>query len=362
MGRDPLGVDTDLFVRGNADAETLWQGLVHGANNQHPNQGATGRWGVADYNSLGYVAHDHGRHGTVARTLEYAYDDWCIWRFGKAIGKSDAETAQYRRNAGNWRNVIDPRHRLANGRLRDGRFRDDFNPIKWGDGDFVEGNSLHWTWSVVHDIAGLMEAMGGREAFVAALDDVLARPPSICESDRRGMYHEMREMLLADMGQYAHGNQPAQHMLYLYDWAGEPWKAQYWVREVMNRLYSPTPDGYCGDEDNGQTSAWYVWSALGFYPVCPASGQYALGSPAVERAEIRMPSGKTLVIEAKDASRSRYVEGVAFNGRAVNANWLSAADLAKGGRLVFRMSSKPVKTRGTTLAAAPYSMSKDEKK
>ncbi len=207
-----------------------------------------------------------------------------------------------------------------------------------------------------------MEAMGGRDAFAAALDDVLARRPEICESDRRGMYHEMREMQLADMGQYAHGNQPAQHMLYLYNWCGEPWKAQYWVREVMNRLYSPTPDGYCGDEDNGQTSAWYVWSALGFYPVCPASGQYALGSPAVERAEIRMPSGKTLVIEAKDASRSRYVEGVAFNGRAVNANWLSAADLAKGGRLVFRMSSKPVKTRGTTLAAAPYSMSKDEKK
>ena len=233
MGRDPLGVDTDLFVRGNADAETLWQGLVHGANNQHPKQGATGRWGVEDYNKLGYVAHEGGRHGTVARTLEYAYDDWCIWRFGKAIGKSDAETAQYRRNAGNWRNVIDPRHRLANGRLRDGRFRDDFNPIKWGDGDFVEGNSLHWTWSVVHDIAGLMEAMGGRDAFAAALDDVLARRPEICESDRRGMYHEMREMQLADMGQYAHGNQPAQHMLYLYNWCGEPWKAQYWVREVM---------------------------------------------------------------------------------------------------------------------------------
>ena len=283
MGRDPLGVDTDLFVRGNADAETLWQGLVHGANNQHPKQGATGRWGAADYNTLGYVAHDKGRHGTVARTLEYAYDDWCIWQFGKAIGKSDDETAQYRKNSGNWRNVIDPKHRLANGRWRDGKFRDDFNPIKWGDGDFVEGNSLHWTWSVVHDVAGLKEAMGGREAFVAALDDVLARPPSICESDRRGMYHEMREMLLADMGQYAHGNQPAQHMLYLYDWAGEPWKTQYWVRETMDRLYSPTPDGYCGDEDNGQTSAWYVWSALGFYPVCPASGQYALGSPRTRR-------------------------------------------------------------------------------
>ena len=174
-GNNSASVIADAWLsgaRGKADAETLWQGLVHGANNQHPKQGATGRWGAADYNTLGYVAHDKGRHGTVARTLEYAYDDWCIWQFGKAIGKSEQETAQYRKNAGNWRNVIDPKHRLANGRWRDGKFRDDFNPIKWGDGDFVEGNSLHWTWSVVHDIAGLMEAMGGREAFVAALDDV----------------------------------------------------------------------------------------------------------------------------------------------------------------------------------------------
>ena len=299
---------------------------------------ATGRWGVADYNSLGYVAHDHGRHGTVARTLEYAYDDWCIWQFGKAIGKSDDETAQYRKNSGNWRNVIDPKHRLANGRWRDGKFRDDFNPIKWGDGDFVEGNSLHWTWSVVHDVAGLMEAMGGREAFAAALDDVLARRPEICESDRRGMYHEMREMQLADMGQYAHGNQPAQHMLYLYNWCGQPWKAQHWVRETMDRLYSPTPDGYCGDEDNGQTSAWYVWSALGFYPVCPGSGQYVIGSPALERAEIRMPGGKVLRVEAPESATKRYVASVSLNGKTVKENWLSAAELRKGGKLVFKMS------------------------
>ena len=361
-GNNSASVVADAWLSGasgKANAEELWKALVHGANNQHPRQGATGRWGVEDYNKLGYVAHEGGRHGTVARTLEYAYDDWCIWRFGKAIGKSDAETAQYRRNAGNWRNVIDPRHRLANGRLRDGRFRDDFNPIKWGDGDFVEGNSLHWTWSVVHDIAGLMEAMGGREAFVATLDDVLARPPSICESDRRGMYHEMREMLLADMGQYAHGNQPAQHMLYLYDWAGEPWKTQYWVREVMNRLYSPTPDGYCGDEDNGQTSAWYVWSALGFYPVCPASGQYALGSPAVERAEVRLPGGKALRIEAPESATKRYVASVSLNGKTVKENWLSAAELRKGGKLVFKMSDKPVKTRGAEASAAPYSMSRE---
>ncbi len=363
-GNNSASVVADAWLSGaagRASAEELWKALVHGANNQHPEQGATGRWGAADYNSLGYVAHAKGRHGTVARTLEYAYDDWCIWRFGKAIGKSDAETAQYRKHAGNWRNVIDPKHKLANGRYADGRFRDDFNPIKWGDGDFVEGNSLHWTWSVVHDVAGLMEAMGGRDAFAAALDDVLARRPEICESDRRGMYHEMREMMLADMGQYAHGNQPAQHMLYLYDWCGQPWKTQHWVRETMDRLYSPTPDGYCGDEDNGQTSAWYVWSALGFYPVCPGSGQYAIGSPALERAEVKMPGGDVLVIEAPGAAKKRYVEFVTLNGKLVKENWLSAAELRKGGKLVFKMSAAPVKTRGTEASAAPYSMSTHEK-
>ena len=204
-----------------------------------------------------------------------------------------------------------------------------------------------------------MEAMGGREAFAAALDDVLARRPEICESDRRGMYHEMREMQLADMGQYAHGNQPAQHMLYLYNWCGEPWKAQYWVREVMNRLYSPTPDGYCGDEDNGQTSAWYVWSALGFYPVCPGSGQYVIGSPALERAEVRLPGGKVLRIEAPESATKRYVASVSLNGKTVKENWLSAAELRKGGKLVFKMSDKPVKTRGAEASAAPYSMSRE---
>ena len=363
-GNNSASVIADAWLsgaRGKADAETLWQGLVHGANNQHPRQGATGRWGAADYNSLGYVAHDRGRHGTVARTLEYAYDDWCIWKFGLAIGKSKEDVEQYRRHAGNWRNVIDPQRKLANGRWRDGKFRDDFNPIKWGDGDFVEGNSLHWTWSVFHDIAGLMDVMGGRAAFAAALDDVLARRPEICESDRRGMYHEMREMQLANFGQYAHGNQPAQHMLYLYNWCGEPWKSQYWVREAMDRLYSPTPDGYCGDEDNGQTSAWYVWSTLGFYPVCPGSGQYVIGSPAVERATLKMPGGGTLVIEAPGAAKNRYIASVTLNGRPVKANWLPVSELKKGGKLVFKMSETPVKTRGTDEAAAPYSMSRNEK-
>ncbi|MGN0855771.1 MAG: GH92 family glycosyl hydrolase [Kiritimatiellia bacterium] len=360
-GNNSASVVADAWLSGaagQAKGEELWQALVHGANNHHPSVNATGRAGVEDYNRLGYVAHEVG--ASVARTLEYAYDDWCIWKLGQALGRPESETDLYRRRAGNWRNVIDPKVRLANGRWRNGRFRDDFNPLKWGDGDFVEGNSLHWTWSVFHDVAGLMEAMGGRAAFAAALDDVLARPSTICESDRRGMYHEMREMQLANFGQYAHGNQPIQHMLYLYDWCGEPWKTQYWVREVMDRLYAPTPDGYCGDEDNGQTSAWYVWSALGFYPVCPGSGEYALGSPAVEHAAIQLPGGHRLTIDAPGAATRRYIAQVTFNGNVVTANYLRRADLMKGGVLKFTMSEKPVKTRGVNPADRPYSMSVNE--
>ena len=206
-----------------------------------------------------------------------------------------------------------------------------------------------------------MEAMGGCEAFAAALDDVLARRPEICESDRRGMYHEMREMQLADMGQYAHGNQPAQHMLYLYNWCGEPWKAQYWVREVMDRLYSPTPDGYCGDEDNGQTSAWYVFTALGFYPVAPGTTQYALGAPLFKKATIHFENGNNLVIEApKNSDANRYIQSLKFNGQNYTKNYYEHNDLFKGGKIEIEMGDKPNMQRGTQAADLPYSFSVNE--
>ena len=184
----------------------------------------------------------------------------------------------------NYRNLFDAESKLMRGKNRDGRFMVPFSPLKWGDA-FTEGNSWHYSWSVFHDPQGLIDLMGGKEPFVQMLDSVFAVPPIYDESYYGGVIHEIREMTVMNMGNYAHGNQPIQHMIYLYNYAGEPWKAQYWLRQVMDRMYSPTPDGYCGDEDNGQTSAWYVFSALGFYPVCPGTTQYVLGSTVIQASD-----------------------------------------------------------------------------
>ena len=187
----------------------------------------------------------------------------------------------------NYKNLFDPSHKLMRGKNQDGSWQSPFNPFKWGDA-FTEGNSWHYTWGVFHDIQGLIDLMGGRKEFVGMLDSIFVMPPTFDDSYYGEVIHEIREMQIAGMGQYAHGNQPIQHMLYLYDYAGEPWKTQYWVRETMNKLYKATPDGYCGDEDNGQTSAWYVFSALGFYSVCPATDQYALGAPLFRRVTLSL--------------------------------------------------------------------------
>jgi predicted alpha-1,2-mannosidase len=176
--------------------------------------------------------------------------------------------------------------------------------------------------------------------------------------DSRGMIHEMREMQVMDMGQYAHGNQPIQHMVYLYNYAGEPWKAQYWAREIMDKLYAATPDGYCGDEDNGQTSAWYVFSALGFYPLCPGSNEYILGSPLFKSVTVRLDNGKEIVIKANGNSRdNRYIREMTLNGKRWTKNYLTHEDLMKGATIDFQMSPVPNKERGTEKTDYPYSFS-----
>jgi predicted alpha-1,2-mannosidase len=197
----------------------------------------------------------------VARTLEYAYDDWCIWRLAVALNRPKSERALYAQRALNYRNVFDSESGLMRGRNKNGSFQKPFSPLKWGDA-FTEGNSWHYTWSVFHDPAGLIKLMGGQDKFVQMLDSVFEVPPLYDDSYYGQVIHEIREMTVMNMGNYAHGNQPAQHMIYMYNYAGQPWKAQYWLRQVMNKLYTPNADGYCGDEDNGQTSAWYVFSAL----------------------------------------------------------------------------------------------------
>lgn len=201
--------------------------------------------------------------------------------------------------------------------------------------------------------------MGGNEMFVRMLDSVFIMPPDFGDySYYGGIIHEMREMQVMDMGQYAHGNQPIQHMTYLYNYAGQPWKSQYWIREVMNKLYTSYPDGYCGDEDNGQTSAWYVFSALGFYPVTPASTQYVVGTPLFKKAEISFENGKKLTINAPLASiTNKYVKTMSLNGKPLVKNHVDHFDIIKGGTIQFGMSAVPEKSRGAGSLAFPYSMS-----
>ena len=369
VGNNSASVVADAYLKGVQveDVELLWQAVVHGANAVHPNVSSTGRLGFDYYNKLGYVPYDVGINENVARTLEYAYDDWCIYQLGKALGKKEKELRPFREHALNYRNVFDPESRLMRGRLKDGRFQSPFSPLKWGDA-FTEGNAWHYTWSVFHDPEGLIRLMGGRQVFVEMLDSVFNVPPLFDESYYGSVIHEIREMQIMNMGNYAHGNQPIQHMIYLYDWAGEPWKAQQRVREVMDRFYTAQPDGYCGDEDNGQTSAWYVFSAMGFYPVCPGSGQYALGTPRFPQMTLHLQGGRTLTIEATatEASPSGqaadlppYIGQLTFNGQPYDRNYLEHADLMKGGRLSFQLQSQPNRQRGTSAEAAPYSFSKE---
>ena len=359
VGNNSASVVADAYIKGlrGYDIEKLWEAVVKDANSVHPSISATGRLGWQYYNELGYVPCDVGINESAARTLEYAYDDWCIWQLGLALGKPESEVAVYRDRALNYRNLYLASESLMCGRKADGSFNLPLNPYKWG-GDFTEGNALHYTWSVFHDPYGLMSLMGGEDAFVAALDNIFNMPPIFDDSYYGSTIHEIREMQVMNMGNYAHGNQPIQHMLYLYDWGGQPWKAQSRIREVMDKFYTSAPDGYCGDEDNGQTSAWYVFSALGFYPVCPASDQYAIGTPLFRKVTISLPSGKEIVLDARDNSRdNRYISSMTVNGKPYSKMYFTHALLTGGARIVFDMSSEPNKSLGARVCDRPYSMS-----
>ncbi len=361
VGNNSASVVADAYLKGIRveDTATLYRGLVDGANKVHPSVRSTGRWGYDYYNRLGYVPYDVGIRENAARTLEYAYDDWCIYRMAKALGRPQEEVDLYAQRALNYRNLFDSRTKLMRGRNADGSFAEPFSPFKWGDA-FTEGNSWHYTWSVFHDPQGLIDLMGGRERFAGMLDSVFVVPPVFDESYYGSVIHEIREMQVMNMGNYAHGNQPIQHMIYLYNYAGQPWKAQYRLRQVMERFYSATPDGYCGDEDNGQTSAWYVFSALGFYPVCPASDQYVLGSPLFEKAVVHYEDGRrTVITAAGNGPGNCYVKSLKINGRNSSKNYLTHGTLTAGGKLEFGMSDTPDLSRGTAPSDAPYSFSSE---
>ena len=352
----------DAYLKGvmEEEEEILLEAMLKNATIEEgrPHQ-SVGRAGVNYYNELGYIPYDVGINENTARTLEYAFADFCIAKMAEKMGKPDIAQKYYKQSM-NYKNVFDPSTNLMRGKNKDGTFQSPFNPLKWGDA-FTEGNSLHYTWSVFHDIQGLIDLMGGKEAFVAQLDNVFDMPPDFDDSYYGQTIHEIREMQIVNMGNYAHGNQPIQHMIYLYNYANIPHKAQEKIRDVLLKLYAPTPDGYCGDEDNGQTSAWYVYSSLGFYPVTPGADQYVIGSPLFDKATIHLENGNKFTITSSNNSKSNfYIQSIDLNGENYTNTYLRYEDIRRGGELNFHMDKTPNKDWGSQPEHVPYSYSNEK--
>lgn len=349
----------DAYIKGirGFDIDTLYEAVIKNATvDKGRPVSSVGREGVDYYNKFGYVPYDVGIHENAARTLEYAFADFNIAQLAKQLGKTK-DAATYAQKAYNYQHLLDPETKWMRGKNQNGSFQTPFNPLKWGDA-FTEGNSLHYSWSVFQDIDGLKKLMGGEQAFIDKLDSVFDMPPLFDDSYYGFTIHEIREMQIVNMGNYAHGNQPVQHMIYLYNHAGQSWKAQEKLRHVMDKLYSATPDGYCGDEDNGQTSAWYVFSALGFYPVTPGTTQYVFGSPLFEKVTMTMEDGKEFVIEAKGNShKTPYIQKIALNNAPYEKSWIDHKHIQGGGNLSFKMDNKPNLSWATATDARPFSMS-----
>lgn len=338
IGSNSASIIADAFLKGNIeqnDAEILLEAMLKNATqNEGRPVKSVGREGVNYYNSLGYVPYNVGINENVARTLEYAYADFCIARMAEKMGKKNIADKYYQQSL-RYKNVFDDQTGWMRGKNADGSFQTPFNPLKWGDA-FTEGNSLHYTWSVFHDINGLINLMGGKEKFEKKIDEVFNMPPLYDDSYYGFTIHEIREMQIMDMGNYAHGNQPIQHLIYLYNYAGKPQKAQAKIREVMKKLYASTPDGYCGDEDNGQTSAWYVFSALGFYPVTPASDVYVLGNPIFEQVKLQLPNNKEFIIKNTEKTKGNiFVKDIFVNGKKWESYELPYKIFTENGRLDF---------------------------
>ena len=363
IGSNSAPIIADAFLKGvkGMDAELLFEAILKNATVADGRPVNTvGREGLAYYNKLGYVPYDVKINENVARTLEYAYADFTIAQMAEKLGKK-AIAKKYFKQSLNYKNVFDSSTDLMRGKNKNGSFQVPFNPLKWGDA-FTEGNSLHYTWSVFHDIKGLISLMGGKEQFASKLDEVFEMPPKFDASYYGFTIHEIREMQIVNMGNYAHGNQPVQHMIYLYNYANKPFKTQEKVRDVLTKLYSATPDGYCGDEDNGQTSAWYVFSALGFYPVTPGVDEYVIGSPLFKKATLHLENGNSFEINSKNNSKSNfYIQGAELNGKSYNNTFLKFDDVQKGGILQFNMGDKPNKNWGTATESVPYSLSTSKK-
>ncbi|MFY7838894.1 MAG: GH92 family glycosyl hydrolase [Lacibacter sp.] len=358
IGNHAISLLADAWAKGirTFDPQKALKAYLNEATNKGPWGPANGRDGWKQYYQLGYAPYPEVREAT-AKTLEYAYDDFCGYQLAKATGNTFYQNI-FARQMYNYKNVYDASTGFMRGRKANGEWTTNFDPVEWG-GPFTEGNAWHWVWSVFHDVQGLINLMGGNKNFNAKLDSVFSVPNTVKVGTYGGMIHEMTEMVMANMGQYAHGNQPIQHMVYLYNYSAEPWKAQYHARNVMEKLYDATENGYPGDEDQGQTSSWYVLSALGFYSVCPGTDQYIMGSPVFQKTTITLENGKQFVIEAKNNNKQNvYIQSATLNGKSFDQNWITYADIMNGGTLQLVMDSKPELKRGVSDNSKPFSLSK----
>ncbi len=356
-GNHSISLLADAWAKGirTFDPDSALVAYAHESMNKGPLGGANGRAGWKEYWQLGFVAFPES-HGSVTQTLEYTYDDWCAYNLAKSIGNKHYERV-FAKQMFNYKNLWDKDTQFFRGRLINGNFYEPFDPLAWG-GPYTEGNAWHYIWSVFHDVEGLIRLFGSDEAFCNKMDALFAHNTDVHPAWYGGMIHEMKEMQAANMGQYAHGNQPCQHMPYLYSYAGQPWKTQYWVRQIMSRLYNATENGFPGDEDQGGMSAWYVLSALGFYAVTPGTTEYVIGSPLFKKATITMENGNKFVIEAENNSKDNvYIQNGTLNGTSLDKNYITYDDIAKGGTMKFTMGAEPNKQRNITKKSAPYSVS-----
>ena len=357
LGNHAISLLADAWAKGihTFNPDSALKAYAHEAMNKGPWGGANGRAGWKEYWELGYVPFPESQ-GSTAQTQEYAYDDFCAYNLARMTGNTFYQYV-FARSMYNYRNVFDTVTGFMRGRGINGEWTPNFDPLAWG-GPYTEGNAWHYNWSVFHDVRGLINLMGGDQKFIAKIDSVFTLPNTIHVGAYGGMIHEMKEMALANMGQYAQGNQPIQHMIYLYSYAGEPWKTQQHIREVMDRLYNSTEKGYPGDEDQGGMSSWYVLSAMGIYSVCPGTDQYVLGSPVFNKLTLTLENGHRFVIEAANNSKSNvYINSATLNGKPYTHNWITYQDIAAGGTLHLDMSAQPNYQRGTAPDDKPFSVS-----
>lgn len=357
IGNHAISLLTDAYVKGieGFDAEQALAAYFNEATNGGPWGGSNGRPAHEDWFEKGYIPYKVVGE-SAAKTLEYAYDDWCGYYLAKATGNK-LYMDVFERQMYNYKNIYDASEGFMLGRKENGEWLEDFNPIAWGD-PFTEANAWQYSWSVFHDVAGLIDLMGGEQKFADKLDTFFTMESTYDLGHYGQVIHEMREMELANMGQYAHGNQPVLHVAYLYNYVGQPWKTQSRVRKILDQLYSYTDKGYPGDEDQGGMSSWYVLSAMGLYSVTPGTVQYNLGSPLFDKITITTEAGKKFVINASDNSAENvYVQSASLNGADYTKNYIDYQDIMNGGTLQLQMSDTPAKDRGIMESDKPYSVS-----